>query len=126
VDEDEIEAQVSALRKKLLADIDKAVKVDARGLKPHQVHELAAAKMVESERLRNALGISKDYEEGSHWRRQEEEKVRRLEQREKLDAEGGERERDRDSRDRRDRGDRGDRDRGDRRRRSMSPRRRER
>lgn len=41
-------------------------------LKAHQVHELADAKIKESERLRNALKISKDYEEGSHWRRQEE------------------------------------------------------
>jgi hypothetical protein len=56
---------------------------------------------VESERLRNALGISKDYEEGSHWRRQEEEKTRRLEQKENVENEGGERrarDRDRDNR----------------------------
>jgi hypothetical protein len=33
---------------------------------------MAKAKIEESERLRRALGISKDYEEGSHWRRQEE------------------------------------------------------
>jgi hypothetical protein len=44
----------------------------ARGLKSHQVHELADAKIKESERLRNALKISKDYEEGGHWKRQEE------------------------------------------------------
>jgi hypothetical protein len=37
--------RVEALRKKLLAEVDKATKIDARGLKPHQVHELAAAKM---------------------------------------------------------------------------------
>ena len=36
------------------------------------MHELAAAKIEESEKLRRALGISKDYEEGSHWKRQEE------------------------------------------------------
>lgn len=36
------------------------------------MHELAQAKIQESEKLRRALGISKDYEEGSHWRRQEE------------------------------------------------------
>jgi hypothetical protein len=41
-------------------------------LKMHQVHELADAKIKESERLRKALKINKDYEEGSHWRRQEE------------------------------------------------------
>jgi hypothetical protein len=33
---------------------------------------LAKAKIEESERLRKALGISVDYEEGSHWRKQEE------------------------------------------------------
>ncbi|KAF2962804.1 hypothetical protein GQX73_g10763 [Xylaria multiplex] len=43
-----------------------------RGLKAHQVHELADAKIKESERLRNALKISKDYQEGGHWKRQEE------------------------------------------------------
>ena len=43
-----------------------------KGLKAHQVHELAEAKIKESERLRRALNISKDYEEGSHWKRQEE------------------------------------------------------
>lgn len=31
--------------------------------------------MDESEKLRRALGISKDYEEGSHWKRQEERKL---------------------------------------------------
>lgn len=43
-----------------------------KNFKSHQVHEMADAKIKESERLRNALRISKDYEEGSHWRRQEE------------------------------------------------------
>lgn len=33
---------------------------------------MADAKIKESERLRAALKISKDYEEGGHWRRQEE------------------------------------------------------
>lgn len=36
------------------------------------MHDLAKAKAEESERLRKALGISADYEEGSHWRKQEE------------------------------------------------------
>lgn len=36
------------------------------------MHELAAAKIVESEKLRKALGIREDYEEGGHWKRQEE------------------------------------------------------
>ncbi|KAA6409436.1 MAG: hypothetical protein FRX48_06989 [Lasallia pustulata] len=71
VDEDEIEAQTDALRKKLLADTDGA-KISGRALKPYQVHELAKAKIDETERLRRALGIRADYEEGGHWRKQEE------------------------------------------------------
>lgn len=74
LDEDEIDDRCDALRKKLEAERSnaKSTKPDARGLKSHQVHELAEAKIEESEKLRKALGISKDYEEGSHWRRQEE------------------------------------------------------
>lgn len=36
------------------------------------MHEQAKAKIEESEKLRRALGIREDYEEGSHWRKQEE------------------------------------------------------
>lgn len=73
VDEDSIDDQCDALRKKLAAEQARnGGGPSARGLKSHQVHELAKAKIEESERLRRALGISKDYEEGSHWRRQEE------------------------------------------------------
>ncbi|KAF2840407.1 cwf21-domain-containing protein [Patellaria atrata CBS 101060] len=76
VDDDEIEDQCTALRKKLQAERKKGEGAKsgkaARGLKTHQVHELAAAKIEESERLRKALGIRADYEEGSHWKKQEE------------------------------------------------------
>ena len=73
VEEDEIELQTSALREKLTSDTSGPGKESsARGLKPHQVHELAKAKIEESEKLRKALGIREDYEEGSHWKRQEE------------------------------------------------------
>lgn len=34
------------------------------------MHELAAAKIQESDKFRRALGIRGDYEEGSHWKRQ--------------------------------------------------------
>ncbi|MCJ1472993.1 RNA-splicing factor [Lambiella insularis] len=71
VDEEEIEAQTEALRKKLTIEMNGA-KTSSRGLKSHQVHELAAAKIEESEKLRKALGIREDYEEGSHWKKQEE------------------------------------------------------
>lgn len=73
VDEDEIEKQTDELRQKLLGEMKKGTeRRDAKGLKSHQVHELAEAKIRESDRFRNALGISKNYEEGSHWRKQEE------------------------------------------------------
>ncbi|KAL8791518.1 MAG: hypothetical protein Q9213_000135 [Squamulea squamosa] len=76
IDEDEIEAQTEALRRKLLSRADgeevKAGGNGKKGLKVHQVHELAKAKIEESERLRRALGIREDYEEGGHWKRGEE------------------------------------------------------
>lgn len=75
VDEDDIEDRCEALRKKLLDEQERDSRRGAppkKGLKMHQVHELADAKIKESERLRRALKISKDYEEGSHWKRQEE------------------------------------------------------
>ncbi|KAI9864610.1 MAG: RNA-splicing factor [Trichoglossum hirsutum] len=70
VDEEEITLQTAALREKLLSA--SSSKSNAKNLKPHQVHELAKAKMEENEKLRKALEISEDYEEGSHWRKQEE------------------------------------------------------
>ena len=73
VDEKEIDTQTEALRKDLLTGSAAAEKARGRSqLKPHQVHELAAAKIEESEKLRRALGIRQDYEEGSHWKKQEE------------------------------------------------------
>lgn len=79
LDEDEIEAKCAALRERLLAE-GQAIRgggPDRRkgpggGLKMHQVHEMADQKIRESERLRRALKISRDYEEGAHWKRQEE------------------------------------------------------
>ena len=73
VDEEEIELQTSALRQKLTSSSTSDSKSDRKGqFKPHQVHELAQAKIEESEKLRKALGISANYEEGSHWKKQEE------------------------------------------------------
>ncbi|KAH6624276.1 cwf21 domain-containing protein [Chaetomium sp. MPI-SDFR-AT-0129] len=110
VDEDEIESRCDELRKKLLADLEKSLAGNGRrgdgssgvgprrNFKMHQVHELADAKIKESERLRQALKISKDYEEGSHWKKQEERLKKGLEQdadRPHEDTRGnGERERD--------------------------------
>ena len=76
-DEDEIDNQCDDLRKKLESEQARSNGggPKARGLKSHQVHEIAKAKIEESEKLRKALGISKDYEEGSHWKKQEERKL---------------------------------------------------
>lgn len=76
VDEDEIDDRCDALRKKLESEQSRSGGgVSARGLKSHQVHEIAKAKIEESEKLRKALGISRNYEEGSHWKKQEERKL---------------------------------------------------
>ncbi|KAL2156502.1 hypothetical protein VTH82DRAFT_1247 [Thermothelomyces myriococcoides] len=101
VDEEEIESRCDELRKKLLAEMEKSQERGGggggvgprRNFKMHQVHELADAKIKESERLRQALKISKDYEEGSHWKKQEERLKNRLEQ--EADGGRGEREKDR-------------------------------
>ena len=80
LEEEEIESQTEALRAKLMEPTKG--KADTKGgvaggegrkqFKTHQVHEQAEAKILESEKLRRALGISRDYEEGSHWKRGEE------------------------------------------------------
>ncbi|KAI1306599.1 cwf21-domain-containing protein [Xylaria venustula] len=73
VEEDEIDRRCDALREELREKMNRpGPSAPKKGLKSHQVHELADAKIKESERLRNALKISKDYEEGGHWKRQEE------------------------------------------------------
>ena len=75
VDDEEIDKRCDELREKLLAQAESGRNKGAatkRSFKEHQVHEMADAKIKESERLRRALKISSDYEEGSHWKRQEE------------------------------------------------------
>ena len=69
LEEDEIEEQVDALRKRLLDELERGGgaagdgRVKVKGLKAHQVHELAEAKLRENERFEKALGIAVDYEE---------------------------------------------------------------
>lgn len=72
VDEEEIEIQEDALRKKLLKEMERGNGPVRKGLKMHQVHELAEAKIKQDNKFRSALGISKDYKEGGHWQKQEE------------------------------------------------------
>ena len=96
VDEDEIDEQCEALRRKLEKERQdgKDLGPNAKRLKSHQVHDLAKAKAEESDRMRKALGISEDYEEGSHWRKQEERLRESLAKREAEDDEKAERARD--------------------------------
>ncbi|KAH6890478.1 cwf21 domain-containing protein [Thelonectria olida] len=88
VDEDEIEKQCDELRQKLLREMNSGKKGQGprRNFKEHQVHEMADAKIKESERLRKALKISADYEEGGHWKRQEERLRGALDKEEDADA----------------------------------------
>ncbi|KAH0594878.1 hypothetical protein MHUMG1_07175 [Metarhizium humberi] len=75
IDEEEIDKRCDELREKLLAEMESGRRGGSgprRAFKEHQVHEMADAKIKESERLRKALKISPEYEEGSHWKRQEE------------------------------------------------------
>ncbi|KAA8563628.1 hypothetical protein EYC84_011651 [Monilinia fructicola] len=72
VDEEEIAIQEDALRKKLLKEMERGNGPNKKGLKMHQVHELAEAKIKQDDKFRSALGISKDYKEGGHWQKQEE------------------------------------------------------
>ncbi|ERF69323.1 Pre-mRNA-splicing factor CWC21 [Endocarpon pusillum Z07020] len=71
LDEDEIEKRCDKLRLELLEEMGGGGSGSGRGgkgkgLKPHQVHELAEAKIKESERLRKALRI-KEGREGKAW-----------------------------------------------------------
>lgn len=96
VDEDEIDDQCEALRRKLGQERQdgRDLGPNAKRLKAHQVHDLAKAKAEESDRMRKALGISEDYEEGSHWRKQEERLRESLAKREAEDDEKAERAKD--------------------------------
>ena len=95
VDEDDIEKQCDELRTRLLAELErgKGGVGPKRTFKQHQVHEMADAKIKESERLRKALKISQNYEEGSHWKRQEERLRTALE---KEGEDGGDKDKDKD------------------------------
>lgn len=75
--EEEIDERCEALRQRLVKEMEaeteggggsaqgkKVVPKDRRQLKSYQVHELAEAKIQESERLRRALGLKEDRETG--------------------------------------------------------------
>lgn len=70
-DEEMIDSKCQELRASLQAS-DEKEDGNVKGYKPHQVHELAQAKIQDNEKVRRALGIRAGYEEGSHWKRQDE------------------------------------------------------
>jgi cwf21 domain len=81
-DEEEIERRGDELRMKLLEEEEEEGNGKGgkggrgKALKSHQVHELAEAKIKESERLRKALGI-KEGREGKAWEDSRDPKVER-------------------------------------------------
>ena len=76
IDDEKIDEECDALREKLAKEMEKERqrpsggprRVDGKGLKSYQVHELAEAKARESERLRRALGLKSGEipEDGEH------------------------------------------------------------
>lgn len=93
VDEGEIEKLVSALRTQLLAQSSGAQGTEReRGsIKVHERHELGQAKALANERLRLAMGISKDHVEGLAFDKaaQAEMKIKKQEEREQAALERG-------------------------------------
>jgi len=86
LEEEEVEAQVDALRQKLLKEDV------ARGpgpLKPHESHEIAAMKLKENEKFRNALKVNGSYVEGQAFDRelQAQRKAQAMEERQQREAE---------------------------------------
>jgi serine/arginine repetitive matrix protein 2 len=83
LDEEEIEKKVQQLRQELTkqAHVPQNVKLyealafpfhpglTPSRLKPHQIHDLAAAKETEMEKIRKAFGIKEDYVEGDAFKR---------------------------------------------------------
>lgn len=78
VEEETIDERCDALREELEKASRGSVREGRKGgeaarkLKGYQTHELAEAKKEEQEKLRQALGIREDYEEGGHWKRRDE------------------------------------------------------
>jgi len=68
--EEEIEEEVAKLRTELTSRTPAGQ--DVRSLKPHQIHDLAAAKEKEMERVRRAFGIRDNYIEGDAFKQMKE------------------------------------------------------
>ncbi|KAJ5887635.1 Pre-mRNA-splicing factor cwc21 [Penicillium taxi] len=103
--EDEIDARCDMLRQELLKELDnpRSGKMgppkDRRALKSYQVHDLAEAKIEESERLRKAFGLRENRETGeisSSWNdrkseRRDEQRDERRDYRDRRDDRNGQR-----------------------------------
>lgn len=72
------------MRRKLTKESERGAGPSKKGLKMHQVHELAEAKIKQDDRFRSALGISKNYEEGGHWKKREEKLRKGLDEKEQF------------------------------------------
>ena len=94
IEEEEIETQTEALRRKLLKEGESKKAGNGRSLKGHDVHGQAEAKIRQDDRFKRALGIRKDYEEGGHWKRQDEMRAKKEEGGLKVEGERSEKERD--------------------------------
>lgn len=70
----EVEEKCAKFREDLLAKESGGRRKDGprEQFKGHQVHEMADAKLKEMDKWGRALKIPSNYEEGSHWKRQEE------------------------------------------------------
>lgn len=82
---EEIEQKYAKFVKKLEDEEKKAAKGSREAgapklqFKGHEVHKMADAKEKEMDRMGKAFNMPSNYEEGSHWRRQEERTKRALE-----------------------------------------------
>ncbi|CAG7940295.1 unnamed protein product [Penicillium salamii] len=69
LEDEEIDERCEVLRQRLLSELEVEMergerKIDRRNLKSYRVHELAEAKIEETERLRRAFGLKEDRETG--------------------------------------------------------------
>ncbi|KIK08544.1 hypothetical protein K443DRAFT_119154 [Laccaria amethystina LaAM-08-1] len=91
VDEDDIQAQVAALRAKLLENLA-AQAPAAKGFKLSDTHGMALAKKAELSKMARAFGTRSDYQEGESFDRekQEENKIKRVAEREERERQKAE------------------------------------
>ncbi|EGO01668.1 hypothetical protein SERLA73DRAFT_70836 [Serpula lacrymans var. lacrymans S7.3] len=86
MDDEKIETQVDELREKLLQNLA-SLPSSAKSLRPSDTHGIAAAKKAELSKMARALGTRSNYSEGEAFdcEKQEENRLRRLAEREERD-----------------------------------------